>query len=88
MVAEIIDPSESCRKLRRVTFTIDFADGSLKSKLIIFAQDRGVKWMNSPGRGSGPCRLVCGLALLNQFVSVTPSLLPGGFRAEIGQPLK
>ena len=54
MVAEIIDPSESCRKLRRVTFTIDFADGSLKSKLIIFAQDRGVKWMNSPGRGSGP----------------------------------
>ena len=88
MVAEIIDPNESCRKLRRVKFTIDFADRSLESKFIIFAQRRRVKLMSSAGRGSGLCRLVCWLALLNQFVPVALSLLPGCFRTEIGQPLK
>src|SRR5882762_2035312 len=84
VVAEIIDPNESCRKLRRVKFTIDFADRSLESKFIIFAQRRRVKLMSSAGRGSG----LCWLALLNQSVPVALSLLPGCFRTEIGQPLK
>src|SRR6266851_9651462 len=90
VVAEISDPRESCRKLRRVkVFTIGFADRSLQNEVhyLRAALTSKACWTRL-GRGSGLCRLVCWLALLHQFVPVTRSLLPGRFRAEIGQSLK